>query len=63
MVKAMRHFTPNMAWLNPAPKIRWAGTTAEAIIRRHQVPMFAFDRPGLDAAVEVLRGRSAKYKN
>lgn len=44
-----------IAWLNPVPQDRWPGTTAEAIAAR--LPMFEFDRAGLDAAIAVLRGQ------
>ncbi|MDB9529066.1 hypothetical protein PN498_23940 [Oscillatoria sp. CS-180] len=44
-----------VTWLNPMPQKRWAGTTAGAIAQR--VPMFEFDRVGLDAAISVLRGQ------
>jgi uncharacterized protein len=44
-----------VAWLNPVPPGRWAGTTAEAIARH--VPMYPFTRRGLDQAVDALRGR------
>jgi uncharacterized protein with von Willebrand factor type A (vWA) domain len=51
----LRIFTKNVAWLNPMPELRWTGTSAATIA--HQVPMFTLTRRGLDAAVEVLRGR------
>ena len=51
-------FTPNIAWLNPTPRERWLGTSAEAIRSKASVAMFTLDRAGLDAAVDVLRGRS-----
>jgi uncharacterized protein len=44
-----------VAWLNPLPKSRWAGTTAEKIGR--VVPMFDITREGLDLAIDVLRGK------
>jgi uncharacterized protein with von Willebrand factor type A (vWA) domain len=44
-----------LAWLNPMPQTRWASTTAGAIAS--QVPMFEFNRTGLDAAIGVLRGQ------
>ena len=44
-----------MAWLNPMPYSRWAGTTAGKIMR--SIPMFDLSRRGLDDAISVLRGR------
>ena len=56
-VELLKRFTPNIAWVNPVPEVRWAGTTADAIHQKSMVPMFTLDRPGLDAAINVLRGR------
>jgi uncharacterized protein len=44
-----------VAWLNPIPKSRWAGTTAAEIAR--VVPMFDGTREGLDLVIDVLRGK------
>ena len=44
-----------VAWLNPMPQDRWSGTTAREIAKK--VPMFEFDRTGLDAAIGALRGK------
>lgn len=43
-----------VAWLNPMPQSRWAGSTAAAVAE--WVPMFELDRQGLDGAIAVLRG-------
>lgn len=48
----------NVVWLNPLPKPRWRGTTADKIA--NQVSMFEFDRLGLDSAISVLRGKNRK---
>lgn len=56
-VSELRQLTPNIAWINPVPRERWAGTTAEAVRRECAVPMFPLDRGGIYAAVERLRGR------
>ncbi|KAB8321216.1 hypothetical protein SD81_007025 [Tolypothrix campylonemoides VB511288] len=56
-VELLKRFTPNIAWVNPVPEVRWASTTADAIHQKCMVPMFTLDRPGLDAAINVLRGR------
>jgi hypothetical protein len=44
-----------LAWINPMPESRWAGTSAAEITRL--VPMFEFTRRGMDAAIDILRGR------
>lgn len=56
-VSALRQLTPNVAWINPVPRARWTGTTAEDVRRECAVPMFPLDREGIYAAVERLRGR------
>jgi uncharacterized protein with von Willebrand factor type A (vWA) domain len=48
---AARH----VVWINPCPRRRWPGTSAEEIAAL--VPMFEATRAGFDAAVRVLRGR------
>lgn len=55
----LRRYTTAIAWLNPVPRRRWAGTTAQAIcdLEHGVVPMFPLDHPGLTAAIDVLRGR------
>lgn len=54
-LKQLRKRVKHVAWLNPVPKKRWQGTTAEII---HQwVPMFEFNRQGLNLAINKLRGR------
>lgn len=45
------------AWINPAPRSRWIGTSAQDIAG--MVPMFEANRAGFDAALRVLRGRRA----
>jgi hypothetical protein len=52
--KAVRAVTTRYVWLNPLPATYWEGTIA-ARLARH-VPMFPLTRPGLDHAVNVLRG-------
>ena len=44
-------------WVNPLPRHRWAGTTAQRIITQtSQVAMFELSEDGLVDAVDVLRG-------
>ncbi len=45
----------SVSWLNPMPKTRWWGSTAEWT--HHQVAMFEADQRGLMAAINHLRGR------
>jgi uncharacterized protein with von Willebrand factor type A (vWA) domain len=49
-----------VAWLNPMPRSRWAGSTATDITRL--VPMFEFSRRGLQDAIGVLRGRPTNFE-
>ncbi len=44
-----------VAWLNPMPRSRWEGTTAERVAEL--VPMFEISRRGLQGAIAVLRGK------
>lgn len=46
-----------IAWLNPMSRQRWQGTSAEKVAQL--VPMFEMTRRGLQAAINVLRGRTA----
>jgi uncharacterized protein with von Willebrand factor type A (vWA) domain len=57
-LRRLRAFSQNVAWLNPTPGARWSRSTADEIVRKTAVPMFPLTRRGLDAAVEVLRGRA-----
>ena len=48
--------TTQLAWLNPMPQARWAGTSAQFIARL--APMFQMDREGFGNAIAALRGQS-----
>lgn len=50
-------YTRKVAWLNPFPRDRWRRSTAWAI--QAHVPMFTFERSGLDNAVNILRGKKS----
>ena len=50
-----------IAWLNPMPRERWSGTTANEVMQ--SVPMFDLSRRGLDSAISVLRGRPSHFGN
>ena len=54
----LKHTVRYIVWLNPMPRKRWSGTTAEPI--SSWVPMFELDRRGLDTAIRVLRGQLSR---
>lgn len=58
-LRKYREFWPNRAWLNPTPVSRWANTAAMTIRRRTPIAMYEYDKIGLSAAVERLRGKLA----
>ncbi len=43
-----------IAWLNPMPRSRWVGSSAE--ILAYLVPMFQMERLGFGDAIDVMRG-------
>ena len=45
-----------LAWLNPMPRRRWAGTSAQRIALDPGCTMFEFSEDGLTCAVDALRG-------
>ena len=47
---------PAIVWLNPMPRARWAGTTAELIAANTRVPMLPLDATHLLRAIDILRG-------
>lgn len=51
----IKRATGLIAWLNPMPRSRWAGTSAQFIA--HMAPMFQMDPDGFSNAVDVLRGQ------
>ncbi|MDZ8027637.1 MAG: hypothetical protein RMX97_23480 [Nostoc sp. DedQUE11] len=53
----LRKRVKHIAWLNPMPRSRWFGTTANEIAK--SVPMFELNRHGLDNAISILRGNSS----
>ncbi len=48
-----------VVWLNPMPRSRWPGTTADEV--RQHVPMFDLSRRGLDNAISALRGHPSQF--
>jgi uncharacterized protein len=57
MLARLRAKLRRAAWINPVPRSRWIGTSAQDIAG--MVPMFEANRAGFDAALRVLRGRRA----
>jgi uncharacterized protein with von Willebrand factor type A (vWA) domain len=53
---AARRFFPAIAWLNPMPRGRWAGTTAALVAAGPDVVMLPLDATHLLRAVDILRG-------
>lgn len=51
----LRQRVRHIVWLNPVPRDRWTITTAGEIAK--SVPMFEFDRKGLQNAISVLQGK------
>ncbi|ASC72730.1 hypothetical protein XM38_036880 [Halomicronema hongdechloris C2206] len=58
LLQLKRH-TSLVAWLNPMPRRRWVGSSAEIIA--HSVPMFQMDSDGLNNAIDVVRGQPLKH--
>jgi uncharacterized protein len=56
----LKQRTSLLAWLNPMPQGRWAGTSAQVIA--YLVPMFQMDPDGLSTAIDVARGQSLTYQ-
>jgi Uncharacterized protein conserved in bacteria len=54
---AMRRYWQPIAWINPMPKRRWIGSSAEEISRLPYVVMFELTEDGLTSAIDVLRGQ------
>ncbi len=50
---------PVVVWLNPMPRDRWTGTTADILVRRCRAAFLPLDRSSLIRAVDILRGARA----
>jgi uncharacterized protein len=48
-----------LAWLNPMPRHRWAGTSAQRVAIDLGLAMFEFSDEGITRAIDVLRGADA----
>ncbi|MGG6240726.1 VWA containing CoxE family protein [Nodosilinea sp. AN01ver1] len=51
----LRRTTNLIAWLNPMPRDRWKGSSAD--IMANIVPMFQMDDDGLSNAIDIVRGQ------
>ncbi|MET7425469.1 VWA domain-containing protein [Dactylosporangium sp. NPDC005555] len=54
LLKTLTRRAATVAWLNPAQRHRWGGTTAEQVARH--VPMAPLTAAGMHQTVDVLRG-------
>lgn len=57
LVERARSTWQPMAWLNPMPRARWGGSSAERIARIRGLAMFELSPDGLIHAVDYLRGK------
>ncbi|MEM6866799.1 MAG: VWA containing CoxE family protein [Cyanobacteria bacterium P01_C01_bin.121] len=57
-LRQLKQYTSLIAWLNPMPKARWVGSSAEIIA--NSVPMFQMDNEGLNNAIDTIRGQPLK---
>ncbi|NDJ60080.1 MAG: hypothetical protein GYB67_03095 [Chloroflexi bacterium] len=55
-LRELYQLTPHVAWLNPMPKVRWAGTPA-ADLAQH-VTMHYYDQRGLRLLLRTLSGQA-----
>jgi uncharacterized protein with von Willebrand factor type A (vWA) domain len=58
IVVRIQQRTALLAWLNPVPKVRWPGTTAQLIRAIVDNNMYPMDADGFSNAVDVLRGQA-----
>jgi uncharacterized protein len=59
-LEQLRQVVRYYAWLNPMPNARWPGTSAGEIARL--IPMFELSRHGMQASINVLRGRPIDWQ-
>ncbi|MEO1395409.1 MAG: hypothetical protein AAFV90_21105 [Cyanobacteria bacterium J06634_5] len=51
-IRLIQEKTKRIVWLNPFPKSRWRGTTAEGI--QKIIPMFEFSEKGFESAIKLF---------
>ncbi len=54
-----RHELRPIVWINPVPRVFWAGTTAAALHQRSRASFLPLDETSLIRAVDILRGAKA----
>lgn len=59
MLAVLKLRTPLVTWLNPMPKARWEGSSAEAISKLSQ--MFQMNPDDFSSAIDSLQGRGAAF--
>ncbi|MDM8554923.1 hypothetical protein QUF75_09355 [Desulfococcaceae bacterium HSG7] len=59
-LKKLKRHVSRMVWLNPMPRFRWIGTTADEIAQA--IPMFDMSPQGMDNAISALRRRAVLSK-
>ncbi len=55
----MKQQTTLISWLNPMPKERWSGSSAEVLA--YLVPMQQMNDDGLSNAIDIVRGQSLSH--
>ncbi len=51
----LKRRTSLIAWLNPMPRERWSGSSAQIIA--HLIPMYQMDLDGFTNAIDIVRGQ------
>lgn len=59
LARVWRQWQP-IVWMNPMPRQRWSGSSAEKISRLPHATMFHLHEEGLVRAIDVLRGKPVK---
>jgi uncharacterized protein len=55
----LKQRTNLIGWLNPMPRNRWEGTSAESI--GYLIPMEPMDKEGFGNAIDIVRGQTISY--
>ena len=55
----LKQRTNLIGWLNPMPRNRWEGTSAESI--GYLIPMEQMDKDGFGNAIDIVRGQGISY--
>ncbi|MEA5537036.1 hypothetical protein [Crocosphaera sp. XPORK-15E] len=55
VLRQLKRYTNEVAWLNPMPPERWEGSSAQVL--QYLIPMFPLDDEGLSQAIDVVRGQ------